>query len=271
MELDTERSIDQLTRISRDTDAREVALGAYARLAELLERLEPQHWEAPTECPGWDVAAMVGHLIGAGEAGASLREVLRQQWYGKRHAARFGGNSLDAANDLQVREHAALTPGERIAGLREVAPRAVAGRLGLPRPLRRMPVSLDDGGSTATGMPSRFALGELMDVVYTRDVWLHTIDIARATSVAHEPDPQVDGRVVEDVVAEWARRHGEPFTLVLDGAAGGRFRQGSGGAEMHLDAVEFCRILSGRAEPTEVGVGGDDAAAQRLLLVRLVF
>jgi uncharacterized protein (TIGR03083 family) len=271
MDLDTERPIDQLTRISRDTDASEVALGAYARLVELLERLEPRHWEDQTECPGWNVAAMVGHLIGAGEAGASLRESLRQQWHGKRQAARFGGNSLDAANDLQVREHAALTPVERIAALKEVAPRAVAGRLGLPRPLRRVPVPLDAGGSTATGMPSTFPLGQLMDVVYTRDVWLHTIDIARATSVAHEPDPQVDGRIVEDVVAEWAGRHGEPVTLVLDGPAGGRFRQGSGGVDLHLDAVEFCRVLSGRAEPSDAGVGGDAAAAQRLLLVRLVF
>ncbi len=271
MDLDTERSIDQLTRISRGTDAREVALGAYARLADLLERLEPQHWEAPTECPGWDVAAMVGHLIGAGEAGASLRESLRQQWHGKRQAARFGGNSLDAANDLQVREQEALTPTERIAALRQVAPRAVAGRLGLPRPLRRVAVPLDAGGSTATGMPSSLRLGQLMDVVYTRDVWLHTIDIARATSVAHEPDPQVDGRIVEDVVVEWARRHGEPVTLVLDGPAGGRFRRGSGGADLHLDAIEFCRILSGRAEPTDDVVGADEAAARRLLLVRLVF
>ena len=271
MDLDTERPIDQLTRISRDSDARQVALGAYARLVELLERLEPRHWEAQTECTGWDVAAMVGHLIGAGEAGASLRESLRQQWHGKRQAARFGGNSLDAANDLQVREHAALTPRERIAALKEVAPRAVTGRLGLPRPLRRVPVPLDAGGSTATGMPSTFPLGQLMDVVYTRDVWLHTIDIARATSVVHEPDPQVDGRIVEDVVAEWAGRHGEPVTLVLDGPAGGRFRQGSGGVDLHLDAVEFCRILSGRAEPSDAGVGADDAAAQRLLLVRLVF
>lgn len=271
MDLDTERSVDQLTRISRDTDAKEVALAAYARLIDLLERLEPRHWEAQTECPGWDVAAMVGHLIGAGKAGASLRESFRQQWHGKRQAARFGGNRLDAANDLQVLEHAALTPAERIAGMREMAPRAVAGRLGLPRLLRRVPVPLDAGGSTATGMPSTFPLGQLMDVVYTRDVWLHTIDIARATGVAHDPAPAVDGRIVEDVVAEWASRYGEPFGLVLDGPAGGRFRQGRGGVDLHLDAVEFCRILSGRAEPTGADVGGDAPAARSLMLTRLVF
>lgn len=49
-------------------------------------------------------------------------------------------------------------------------------------------------------------------------------------------------------MAEWARRHGRPFTLHLTGPAGGAYVQGPGdGAELTLDAVEFCRILSGRA------------------------
>jgi len=42
-------------------------------------------------------------------------------------------------------------------------------------------------------------------------------------------------------------RHGQPFTLTLSGAAGDRFTSGIGGPELELDAVEFCRILSGRA------------------------
>jgi uncharacterized protein (TIGR03083 family) len=273
MDVHTERQTSELRRISRDTDAREVALAAYVRLVELLERLDPADWARPTECDGWDVAAMVGHVIGAGKAGASLRQSLRQQWHGKRHAARFGGNSLDAANDLQVRQHAGLLPAERIGALREVAPAAVDGRLGLPRVLRRLSVPLDTGGSTASGMPRRLVLGELMDVIYTRDVWLHTIDIARATGATYQPDPQVDGRIVEDVVAEWAQRHGEPVHLVLQGPAGGRFRQGTSGPTLHLDAVEFCRILSGRAEPPAGGVGsaGEVATAHRLLTTRLVF
>ena len=80
MDAGTVRKVEQIQRISRGTDAREMALAAYGRLLELLERLEPEEWRAPTECPGWDVAAMVGHLIGAGKAGASVRENLRQQW-----------------------------------------------------------------------------------------------------------------------------------------------------------------------------------------------
>jgi hypothetical protein len=53
---------------------------------------------------------------------------------------------------------------------------------------------------------------------------------------------------VADVVDEWAQRHGRPFELVLTGPAGGRWQVGTGGERIELDAVEFCRTLSGRVE-----------------------
>jgi len=59
--------------------------------------------------------------------------------------------------------------------------------------------------------------------------------------------PDHDARIIADVVAEWARRHGQPFTLTLTGPAGGSYVAGDGGEHIELDAVEFCRILSGRA------------------------
>jgi uncharacterized protein (TIGR03083 family) len=275
MDVETTVPVEQIKPISRTTDAREVALAAYARLLDLLERLEPEDWHAPTECTGWDVAAMVGHLIGAAKAGASVRENMRQQIWGKRHAEEFGGNTLDAANHLQVTDHAGLTPEQRISALRELAPAAVAGRMRLPGPLRRVSVPLDPGGSTAPGMPARLALGHLVDAVYTRDVWLHAIDIARATSQPFEAEQDVDHRIVEDVVAEWARRHGEPFVLVLSGPSAVRFRQGEGGGHLHLDAIDFCRVLSGRADPrdssSDVVVEAEPTEVGRLLDTRVVF
>ena len=45
-------------------------------------------------------------------------------------------------------------------------------------------------------------------------------------------------------------RVGEPFTLVLTGPAGGTYSGGTGGEELTCDAVEFCRILSGRGTGT---------------------
>jgi hypothetical protein len=60
-----------------------------------------------------------------------------------------------------------------------------------------------------------------------------------------------DGRIVADVVAEWARRHGEPFTLELTGPAGNLFTAGGGSSDpTAMDAVEFCWVLAGRGEAT---------------------
>ena len=236
-----------ITPIRRDTDAREVALGAYDRLLVLLESLSPGEWQRTTECDPWSVSDMVGHMIGAAKAAISVPEMLRQQFHGLRRKGAFGGNAMDAFNDLQVRDHADLTPQERIAELRRLAPRAVDARMRLPGVIRRVTVPLDMTGSTAPGSPSRLNLGHLMDAVYTRDVWLHRIDIARAAERVPEVDADVDRRVVEDVVAEWAGRHAAPFELLLSGPAGGRFRQGAQGMRIEMDAVEFCRALSGRA------------------------
>lgn len=240
--------VASITRITRDSDAARVARDAYDQLLALLRRLEPEDWDAQTDCPDWHVADMVRHLVGAGKAHASVLELLRQQVWGLRHKGEFDGNAMDAFNQLQIRDHAHLSPGQLVARLRDVAPRAVAGRMRTPGLVRRIEFSLDMGGSTAEGMPTSVRLGDLMDFILTRDVWLHSIDIERATGVEVQRSGQPDGRIVEDVVAEWAQRHGQPFELALTGPAGGRFRQGTGGQHLEQDAIEFCRILSGRAE-----------------------
>ena len=55
-----------------------------------------------------------------------------------------------------------------------------------------------------------------------------------------------DGRLVADIVAEWADIHGQPFELVLDGPAGGKFVQGVAGERVEIDTLDFIRTLSGR-------------------------
>jgi uncharacterized protein (TIGR03083 family) len=248
--VDTIQAIDRIPPITRDTDARDLALATYDELLDLLTQLTADEWNARTECPSWTVADMVGHLIGAAKGHASVREMLRQQRWGKRHRNEFDGNVLDGMNALQVTDHAGLTHSERISELRSVAPRAVAGRMRLPGLMRRMPITLDAGGSTASGMPPKIRTGHLMDAILTRDVWMHRIDIARATRRTLDFSAPVHARIVADVVREWTSRHGQPVELILSGPAGGHFRQGEGGECLELDAVEFCRILSGRASGT---------------------
>lgn len=241
-------TIDTIPRITRDGGAERLATAAYDQLGALLDELDDEDWDAPTECPGWTVSDMVGHLIGAAKAYASVREQVRQQIWGHRHRAEFDGNPLDAVNALQVEDHRGLLPAQRVAALRAAAGPSIRGRMRVPAPLRRISGPVAPGGSTADGMPARDTLGHLVDVIITRDVWTHRVDIARAIGRDVPLDPSTDGAIVADVVAEWAGRHGQPFELTLTGPAGGEFAQGDGGQRLELDAVEFCRVLSGRAE-----------------------
>jgi hypothetical protein len=96
----------------------------------------------------------------------------------------------------------------------------------------------------------KWNLGYLIDTIYLRDLWMHRIDAARAARQSPELTAGHDGRIVADITAEWARRHGQPFLLDLTGSAGCSYARdpGNPAAErLSLDAIEFCRILAGRA------------------------
>jgi uncharacterized protein (TIGR03083 family) len=256
--------IDDLERIARGPEAWELATAAYDALIDLLDDLSPEEWEQPTVCEPWTVADVVRHLVGAAESFASVREGLRQQLRSSRAKGEFGGSSLDAWTGLHVRDRADLGPSELLARLRQIAPKAVEGRSRFPRLLGRISVGLSEPGSVPDGSPQSVTLGELNTYIYTRDAWLHRVDIVRAVGREPRLDPDVDGRIVEDVVIEWARRHGRPFQLALTGPAGGAYRQGEGGPELELDAVEFAWILSGRGEP-DPGEPGADLLTKRVL------
>jgi uncharacterized protein (TIGR03083 family) len=245
--MSAEQRVHEIVPITFDTDAREVATRAYEALINQLTSLDEMDWSAPTECAPWTVADMVGHMIGAARAGASFRELMRQQMWGYRHRKDFDGNELDAVNQLQVRERTGLSVPERLRCLQEVAPRAVEGRMRLPRFLRGLRLPNAKGGSTADGMPGSLTLGHVMSTIYTRDVWLHRVDIARATGSPLVTEPRLDDRVIADVVLEWAGRHEQPFRLELSGPGAGTFSAGDGGPHLRYDTVEFCRVLSGRA------------------------
>lgn len=55
--------------------------------------------------------------------------------------------------------------------------------------------------------------GYLIDVILTRDPWMHRTDIAEATGAPLVLTAEHDGILVDDVVKEWAARHGSPAPL----------------------------------------------------------
>lgn len=211
-----------------------------ARLLQLLSSLTDEEWRRPTECSPWTVRDMATHLLGGVRASCSVREQLRQV----RAAKRRGGSIADALSALQVEELAELTPHQVLQELRERSEDAIRGRRRVPAVVRHgMRIGAD---LPVSGRKERWRMGYLIDTIATRDAWMHRMDISRAVERSPELSPDHDGRLVADVVGEWAGRHGRPVDLTLDGPAGGEYSYGSGGPHLTYDAVEFCRLLSGR-------------------------
>ena len=217
-----------------------LATAEYRRLFEFLRSLDDDDWERQTVCDDWTVRLMVAHLLGAAESNASFFESMRQLRAGKKVARQMEAEDIDGINAVQVEQRRHLSPTELVDRLEAVAPRAIAGRKRTPGLARRM--------SIPTGVGYDMKMGHLMDRVFTRDQWMHRIDIAAATGRDLQLTAAHDGRIVEDVVLEWAQRHGEPFELVLGGAAGGAYRSGGDGARIEMDAIEFCLVLAGRLD-----------------------
>ena len=234
------RAAPRRTALDRETAMR-LAEHEYGRYLDLLRALSPADWTLPTDCPAWDVRAMAAHNLGMANMAASLRESVRQNVM----AGRRGGVFIDALTALQVEEHANLTSEQLVARYAEAAPRAARGRRRRPALMLRsaIPVTQDVGG-----VAERWTFGYLLDTILTRDTWMHRIDTSRATGRELVLTPDHDGLIVADVVAEWAGRHRAACTLTLTGPAGGRWTFGAGGPDIELDAVEFCRTVSRRAQ-----------------------
>ena len=222
------------------TEAMQLAATEYDRFVAVVDRLTADDWSKPTDNELWDVKALVSHVLGMMDMNASIRESMRQQRTAGKAAKRNGTYPINELTGLQVAKHVDRSEGDLKTRVRVTAPRALAGRRRTPALMRAMP--MDPGPPFG----EKWKLGYLLDTILTRDTWMHRVDLARATGHEMELTPDHDGRIVADVVEEWARRHGQPFTLVLTGPAGGTFSQGDGGERIELDAVEFCRILSGR-------------------------
>lgn len=228
-----------VTRISR-REARELASTEFEKFAALAASLSPDERSTDTDCVGWNVRTIVLHVLGSADAQASPLVFLHQLRRGLPLNKQIDSHHwVDGLNELQIRERTDLADSEVVAQLQTVGAKAVKGRFGTPLPMRYTPVPF---GAPVGWKPVNY----LLEVGFTRDVWAHRIDIHAAIGRPMELEPAHDGRLVADIVREWAQLHGQPFELHLTGVAGGAFRQGDGGEHVTMDALDFVRTLSGR-------------------------
>ena len=223
-----------MTRINRSEGVR-LSRVQYQRFADVLDSLSEPEWAAPTDCPGWDVKAVASHVYGGLVCVRSPKEFVRQVLAGRRLGY---DDPYDGLNEYQVRSYASMPPAEIATRLRALIDPALRVRAATPWLLRtlvrpRMNVS------------GRVPMGWILDVIYTRDTFMHRVDVCRATGRDFVAD-ETEARIVADIAREWAERHGAPVTLRLTGPAGGTYVAGSGGEEIDCDAIEFARVVSGR-------------------------
>jgi len=191
---------------------------------------------------------MYQHVLGACEAGASMRENVHQLRRGRTYRKQHGGPLEAALSSVQVSERADLSPTQVVERLSAVAPKTVRGRNRIPAVIRNHAKMAVDGPVHET-----WKLGYLIDTIYLRDLWMHRVDTAQALGQPLELTTEHDGRIVADVVTEWARRHGQPFVLELTGPIGATYvsdPDASGAEHASLDAIDFCRTLAGRVPAT---------------------
>ena len=157
-------------RIKR-AEARVLAEEEFVRFAVLVESLTAEEWASPTDCTGWDVRKMALHVLGSGDAQASVKEFVHQLRRGMPLNKQIDSNHwVDGLNELEIREREHLSNGELAAKLGAVGPKAVKGRWRTPPPMRYLPLPF--------GPPIGWApLKYLLDVGFTRDVWAHPLPL----------------------------------------------------------------------------------------------
>jgi uncharacterized protein (TIGR03083 family) len=224
------------------------------RFQALIEALSGTDWDQPTACTLWTVKDIVAHQAAHITSFASRKNFFGQlspslMWpYLKK-----GLSGLDAWNQSQVDLRRDKTPAQVIAEIREAAPASLKGR-------DRIPGFLHWFALPVPGFDQPRSFGYLFDLIYTRDMWMHRIDICRAAGLNMALDAAHDGRTVALIVRDLAMKckrglNGRAAILELTGAAGGRYHIGGSAtpsATIQIDALDFSVLASGRDKAASV-------------------
>jgi uncharacterized protein (TIGR03083 family) len=249
------------------TRARDLLRAEVDTWSSLLATLSDDEWDAPTVCDRWRVRDIVGHLIGHAE------EIVRPWRFPIRD--RRGRRTypelppLDAHMEIQVDEHRTLPIAQLAADYATTWARALRALRRMPEVVRRRAI---DTGMEA--MP-RLTLGELADVIYLRDNWMHRDDVCRAIGRPTTREPH-DAEVVAQVLRDLAHNFwsGAAFVVELSGHVEDAYAIGVGepAATVRVDTLHFMRVLAGRADHSEITcVSGDREIAEQLANTRVPF
>jgi uncharacterized protein (TIGR03083 family) len=242
----------QIPKLTHE-EAYKMALAELETFLTLLQDLTEAEWSKPTACPLWDVRQMVAHVVGAAEGYLSFKNFKRQMASKdlKRYTSQ-GLKGIDATNQLQIDDRAKSTPARLIAELREIGPKSINNRYKLPLLLRALRVYIPILGFNR--------IDYLTDLIYTRDMWMHRLDICRATGREMTLKPEHDGRITALVVRDLAKRKGNKLKEAgvryeLTGPAGGAWNIGATTvptATLKIDALDFNLLAAGRFSVKDV-------------------
>lgn len=152
-----------------DLDGRSALLDAYENAAVIVSGIAAEQLRSPTPCPGYDVAAMIDHLVEAG-----------------RRAAALGRGEVPPPGDASAHIELSDAPG-RLRAARAAAARAWAQDPSLALPVR-MPWGEVYAGITLVSM-------------YVAELAVHTWDLAKATGQIDRLNPSLAKPALQGAVA----------------------------------------------------------------------
>lgn len=226
----------------------------HRRFQAVIESLTGDEWHKPTACSLWTVKDIVAHQAAHVVSFTSLGNFMGQlNPLAMRPYFRRGMSALDAWNQSQVDVRAGHSPSALIAEIRDATPQSLKSRAGLPALLRGLTLP-------APGLDQPRSLGYMFDLIYTRDMWMHRIDICLATDRPVTLDAAHDRRTVALIVRDLALKsrrglNGRAAILDLTGAGGGRYTIGANTAPeatVTMDPVSFANLTSGREKAGNV-------------------
>lgn len=231
-------------------------------LLTTLRDLSDEDWSAISDCAPWTVKDVASHVLGWAESIPSPKLFIAESTVGFRQRGAFGGNMIDAQNEHQVEKLRSLSPLELIGRLEKALPRFDKARKLYGRFASVLPYKQPFSGTWVS-------LSFMMDTIFTRDHFMHHIDICHAVG-RDMPVGPAEIRVAHDVFREWTAAIGEPVELDLTGPAGGRFRTGPSLTVIRGDAIDLCRVLAGR-HSDGITIDGDETKARRWLQQKAIF